>query len=233
MFPSNIASNIWERKERGTTPFLVTWTFPLSRSKRLAANLRNNSSTRTVFEDVYFHLNLRISGTVVTISTLSLSRARVTLCEALVGKNSGSRGRVCAAVLPLISYRIFLFLFTMSPRLGMAVISKVPHLFSCCIILPLISKVNDRLDTSPSLQEKTKKKFCAIYLFLVNDHYEDEVLTSPCPQSKQYCEFLHARRWLPVLPSLCVSIHHSTLFLSCGFVLHEDGVRFFVNPKVS
>jgi hypothetical protein len=41
----------------------------------------------------------------------------------------------------------------MSPRLGMAVISKVPHLFSCCL-LPLISKVNDRLDTSPSLQEK-------------------------------------------------------------------------------
>ena len=71
------------------TPFLVTWIPPplfSTRFKQLAAINSGNIILllEQFLKDVYFHLNLRISGAVVTISTLS--RARVTLCEALVKK---------------------------------------------------------------------------------------------------------------------------------------------------
>jgi hypothetical protein len=86
----SVASNILGRKERGMTPFLVTWTppplffdsFQTARGYKLG---EYNSSTRTVFKRRLLpsqFTNFRRSCN----NFHSLSRARVTLCEALVKK---------------------------------------------------------------------------------------------------------------------------------------------------
>lgn len=77
------------RIERGMTPFLVTWTFPPSRSKQLAAKLENIIPLLEQFSKTFTSISIyEFQTAVATISTLSLSlsRARVTLCEALVKK---------------------------------------------------------------------------------------------------------------------------------------------------